>query len=107
MAVNFSKVEDYRAPVLVVEVEGCTIPKVLVDDGSRVNLMLEDIAFDFRYTSLEETNQILQMADQSRVILARQLSLVPTRVGEVMYFQNFVIIRVSPGRSFLMLLGRP
>ena len=58
-AVNFAHVEDYGAPELVVEVDGCTIPKVPVDGGSGVNLMLESTAFDLGYTTFEETNQIL------------------------------------------------
>ena len=123
MAVNFAEIEDYGAPEIVVEVEGCIIPKVEgciipkvegcilpkvpVDGGSSVNLMLEDTAFDLGYTSFEETNQILRMADQSRVIPAGRLSQVPTRIGEVTYLQNFVIIWVSTGKPFPMLLGRP
>ena len=91
----------------MVEVEGCIIPKVPVDGGSGVNLMLEDIAFDLGYTSFEETDQVFRMADQSRVIPAGRLSQVPTRIGEVTYLQNFVIIRVNLGRPFPMLLGRP
>ena len=68
VAVNFAEIEDYGALKIVVEVDGCIIPKVPVDGGSGVNLMLEDTAFDLGYTSFEETNQILRMADQSRVI---------------------------------------
>ena len=107
MAVNFAQVEDYGAPELVVEVDGCTIPKVPVDGGSVVNLMLESTAFDLGYTTFEETDQILRMADQSRVVLAGRLSQIPTRIGQVTYLQNFVIIRVGTGRPFPMLLGRP
>ena len=107
VAVNFSKIEDYGAPELVVEVERCTIPKVLVDGGSGVNLMLEDTTFDLGYTSFEEIDQVLRMADQSRVILAGRLSQVPTRIDEVTYLLNFVIIPVNSGRPFPMLLGRP
>ena len=107
VAVNFSEIEDYGAPELVVEVEGCTIPKVPVDGGSGVNLMLEDTAFDLGYTSFEETDQVLRMADQSRVLPAGRLSQVPTRIGEVTYLQNFVIIRVNSGRPFPMLLDKP
>ena len=59
VAVNFAQVEDYGAPELVVEVDGCTIPKVPVDRGSGVNLMLESTAFDLGYTTFEETDQIL------------------------------------------------
>ena len=96
VAVNFSEADsDYGAPELVVEVEGCTIPKVLVDGRSGVNLMLEDTAFDLGYTSFEETDLVLRMADQSRVVPAGRLSRVPTRIGEVTYLQNFVIIRVN------------
>ena len=107
VVVNFSEIKDYGAPELVVEVEGCTIPKVPVDGRSGVNLMLEDTAFNLGYTSFEETDQVLRMADQSRVILVGWLSQEPTRIGEVTYFQNFVIIRVNSGRPFPMLLGRP
>ena len=107
VAINFLEIEDFGAPELVVEVEGCVIPKVPVDEGSRVNLMLEDTAYNLGYTTFEEIDQVLRMADQSRVILAGRLSQVPTRIGEVTYLQNFVIIRVSFGRPFPMLLGRP
>ena len=71
VAVNFAEVEDYGAPKIVVEVDGCTIPKVPVDGGSDINLKLEDTAFDLGYTSFKETNQILRMADQSRVVSTR------------------------------------
>ena len=107
MAVNFSQAEDYGAPELTIEIDGCSVPKVPVDGGSGVNLMLEDTAFDLGYTAFEETNQILQMADQSRVILVGRLSQVPTLIGEVTYLLNFVIIRVSTGRPFPILLRRP
>ena len=107
VAVNFVQVEDYGAPELVVEVDGCTIPKVPVDGGSGVNLMLESTASDLGYTTFEETDQILRMADQSRVVPAGRLSQIPTRIGQVTYLQNFVIIQVGTGRPFPMLLGRP
>ena len=107
VAMNFAQVEDYRAPELVVEVDGCTISKVPVDGGSGVNLMLESTAFDLGYTTFKEIDQILQMADQSRVVPAGRLSQISTRIGQVTYFQNFVIIRIGTGRPFPMLLGRP
>ena len=107
VAVNFASVEDYGPPEVTVEVEGCTIPKVLVDGGSGVNLMLEDTAFDLGFTTFETTNQVLRMADQSRVLPVGRLSQVPTRIGELTYLLNFVIIRVDKGRPFPILLGRP
>ena len=69
--------------------------------------MLEDTAFDLGYTLFEATDQVLRMADQSRVILVGRLSQVPTLIGEVTYLLTYVIIRVSTGRPFPMLLGRP
>ena len=64
VAVNFSQVDDYGAPELTVEIDGCSMPKVPVDGGSGVNLILEDTAFDLGYTSFEVTDQVLRMADQ-------------------------------------------
>jgi hypothetical protein len=107
VAVNFSQPEDSGAPEVTVEVEGCSIPKVPVDGGSGVNLMLEETAFDLGYTAFEATDQVLRMADQSRVNPVGKLSQVPTRIGGVTYLLNFVIIRVQTGRPFPMLLGRP
>jgi hypothetical protein len=105
--VNFSQPEDSGAPEVTVEVEGCSIPKVPVDGGSEVNLMLEEMAFDLGYTAFEATDQVLRMADQSRVNPVGRLSQVPTRIGGVTYLLNFVIIRIQTGRPFPMLLGRP
>ena len=68
VAVNFAQVKDYGTPELVVEVDGCTIPKIPVDGGSGVNLMLESTVFDLGYTTFAKTDQILRMADQSRVV---------------------------------------
>ena len=107
MVVNFLQVEDFGAPELTVEVDGCSVPKVLVDGGSGVNLILEDTAFNLGYTSFEATNQVLRMMDQSRVIPVGRLCQVPTLIEEVTYLLNYVIIWVSIGRPFPMLLGRP
>ena len=107
VAVNYTGAEDKGAPEVEVEIEGCVITKVPVDGGSGVNLMLEDTAFELGYTDFEATNQVLRMADQSRVIPVGRLSLVPTRISKYTYLLNFVIIRVSAGRPFPILLGRP
>ena len=56
VAVNFSQVEDYGAPELTVEIDGCSVSKVPVDGGSGRNLMLEDTTFDLGYTSFEATD---------------------------------------------------
>ena len=107
MVVNFLQLEDYGASELTVEVDGCIMPKVPVDGRSGVNFMLENMAFDLGYTSFKATDQVLQMADQSRVIPVGRLSQVLTLIGEVTYLLNYVIIWVSSRRPFPMLLRRP
>jgi hypothetical protein len=72
--VNFSQPEDSGAPEVTVEVEGCSILKVPVDGGSGVNLMLEEMTFDLGYTAFEATDQVLRMADESRVNPVGKLS---------------------------------
>lgn len=94
------------APELTVVVEGCTIPRVPVDGGSGVNLMLEDTSFDLGYTSFEATDQVLRMADQSCVLPIGRLFQLPTLIGKVTYLLNYVVIRVNSRRPFPMLLGR-
>lgn len=73
MATNFLQVEDQGAPELIVVVDKCAVPRVPVDGGVGVNLMLEDTAVDLGYTSFEATDQVLQMADQSRVLSTERL----------------------------------
>ena len=100
MAVNFSQVEDYGAPELTVEVDGYSVPKVLIDGGLGINLMLEDTTFDLGYTSFKAKDQVLRMVDQSRVIPGGRISQVPTLIGEITYLLNYVIIRISSSRTF-------
>jgi hypothetical protein len=57
--------------------------------------MLEETTFDLGYIAFEATDQVLRMADQSRLNPVGKLSQVPTRIGGVTYLLNFVIIRVQ------------
>ncbi|OAE32623.1 hypothetical protein AXG93_4293s1030 [Marchantia polymorpha subsp. ruderalis] len=41
VAVNFAELEDFGAPEISVEIDGCIIRNVPVDGGSGVNLLLE------------------------------------------------------------------
>ena len=107
IAVNFTAIEDYGAPDLSIDIDGCMVPRVLVDGGSGCNLMLESTAFDLGFTSFETTPQILRMADQSKVVPIGRLSAIPTKIGEAVYPMNYVILRVNCGRPFPVLLGRP
>lgn len=68
MATNFLQIEDQGAMELTVVVDGCVIRRVPVDGGSGVNLMLQDTTFDLGYTSFESSDQVLRIADQSKVL---------------------------------------
>lgn len=107
VAVNFSAIEDYGAPEIAVEIDGCMIQNVPVDGGSGVNLMLETTANDLGYTVFEPTIQVLRMADQSRVVPLGKLTGIPTKIGETTYPLNYVILKIETGRPFPLLLGRP
>ena len=107
VAVNFAEVEDFGAPEISVEIDGCLIRNVPVDGGSGVNLMLESTASDLGYVNLETTEQTLRMADQSRVVPAGKLSGIPTLICGTTYPLNYIVIRVGLGKPFPLLLGRP
>jgi len=87
-----------------VEVEGCSIPNMPIDGGSGVNLMLEETAFDLGVTTFEAMEQVLRMADQSKVNPVGKLSQVPTRIGGKDYLLNYVIksvfIKVDPFQCY-------
>ena len=107
VAVNFAELEDFGASKISVEIDGCLIQHVPVDGGSGVNLMLESTASDLGYTHLEPTEQTLRMADQSRVVPAGKLSGIPTTISGHTYPLNYIVIRVTSGKPFPILLGRP
>lgn len=107
VAVNFTMVEDFGAPELDIEVDGCLISRVPVDGGSGVNLMLREVALDLGLTTFEPTIHILRMADQSRVRPVGQLSCLPTVIGGVEFMLNYLVLEVTGKPSFPVLLGRP
>ena len=77
----------------------------MVDQG--VNVMLEQTANDLGFTELEPTPKILRMANQQEVIPVGKLSQVLTRMGDLEYRMNYVVIRLPIQSSFQVLLGRP
>ena len=92
VAVNFAEIEDFGAPEISVEIEGCAISKVPVDGGAGVNLMLENTASNLGYVSFEPTNQTLRMADQPRVVPVGKLSGIPTTISGITYNLNYLVI---------------
>jgi hypothetical protein len=76
-------------------------------EGSGVNGMTEQTAADLGYTTFEPTPKILRMANQVEVIPVGKLSQVLTRMGELEYILNYVVIRLPIPSVFPVLLGRP
>ncbi|CAM6102374.1 unnamed protein product [Calypogeia fissa] len=105
--VRYTEVEDWGAPEIDTEIEGCLITRVPVDGGSGVNVMMEQTAADLGYTTFEPTPKILRMANQEEVVPVGKLSQVLTRIGELEYKLNFVVIRLPIPTTFQVLLGRP
>jgi hypothetical protein len=90
-----------------VEIDGYLIWNVLVDGGSRVNMMLESTTFGLGHTIFESTNQVLRMANQSQVIHLGKLFRIYTQIYNMIYSLNYVVIRVGIGKPFSLLLRRP
>ena len=99
--------EDWGAPEIDVEIEGCLIKRCPVDGGSGVNVMTEQTATDLGYTSFEPTPKILRMANQEEVIPLGKISRVLTRLGELEWALNYVVIKLPIPLVFPILLGRP
>jgi hypothetical protein len=75
--------------------------------GAGVNITSEQTATDLGYTNFERTPKILRMANQVEVIPLGALSKVPTRMGELEYLLNYIIIRLPTPSVFPALLGQP
>ena len=82
------------------------ITRVPVDGGSGVNVMMEQTASDLGYTKFEPTPKILRMANQEEIIPVGKLSQIVTKMGELEYKLNFVVIRLPIPSTFQVLLGR-
>jgi hypothetical protein len=99
--------EDWGAPEIDIKIEGCLIKRVPLDRGSGVNVMTKQTATDLAYTSFESTPKILRMANQEEVVPLGKISWVLTRLGELEYALNYVVIKLPIPSVFPILLGRP
>jgi Retrotransposon gag protein/Zinc knuckle len=105
--VRFTEVEDWGAPEIDAEIDGCMVPGIPVDGGSGVNVIMEQTAVDLGFTTFESTPKILRMANQEEVVPIGKLSQVLTRMGDLEYNLNYVVIRLPIPSTFQVLLGRP
>lgn len=73
--------DDKGPPEIEVQIMGCVLTDVPVDGGSSVNIVTEETAFNIGFSKFEKTQQVLRMADQSRVIPVGKLIGVATVIG--------------------------
>jgi hypothetical protein len=69
--------------------------------------LTEQTATNLGDTSFKSTPKVLWMANQEEVILLGKLSRVLTRLGELEYALNCVVIKLPIPSVFPILLGRP
>jgi hypothetical protein len=85
--------ENWGAPEIDVEIEGCLIKRVPVDGGSGVKVMTEQTATHLGYTSFESSPKMFWMANQEEVISPGKLSRILTRLSEL---EEGIPYRISP-----------
>lgn len=107
VVVNFMEVEDFGAPKFDIHMTRCTIPRVPIDFGSRVNLMVEDIAFHLGMVDFEPMPTTLRMVDMRRVKIVGRLVGIPMLIGGVDCLLSYIVICIEATKLFSILLGRP
>ncbi len=99
--------EDLGSPEVTLEIAGCDVPKVAIDGGSGVNIMIEDLAFKLGYTTVEPTVHTIRLADGAKVIPTGTLSNVATNIAGTLFALNYLVIRPRRPSTFPILIGRP
>ncbi|CAM6101338.1 unnamed protein product [Calypogeia fissa] len=94
-------------PELTIQIVGCVIPKIPVDGGSGVNLMIDKVAYELGFQEFQATSRWLRMADQSCVAPVGILHKVATEIGGLTFNPSYIIIRPESPSNFPVLLGRP
>lgn len=101
------KTEDLGPPEMDIEIRGCTIRKVPLDSGSRINIMTEDTATAMGYKTFQPTTRMIRLDDQTRRKPLGTLTDVRTTIGGVVFPLNYVIIKTLTERGYKVLIGRP
>jgi hypothetical protein len=73
--------EDLGAADIEVQVSRCMVKDIPVDSGSKVNIMIADIARAIGFTKFEIIVKVLRMANQSKVVPIGRLLDVRVLVG--------------------------
>jgi len=98
---------DFGAQATVeVIIDGTLIQGVLIDSGSKVNLMNFETIEELELTTITATPNILRMADQSRVKPLGMLIQILTTIGGIDYKIDYIVFKLNESiSSYPILLG--
>ncbi|MCO5568732.1 hypothetical protein L7F22_022431 [Adiantum nelumboides] len=99
---------DYKSPRLTVSILGHIFSRIIVDGGSRINMMPE---FTILALGLQPTHPApftVTLADQRTVYPVGIVEKVPLKVQEFTFNLDFVVVSLPQvERGFPLLIGRP
>ena len=99
---------DFRVPTVQVEFAGKVLREVLLNGGSRVNILLSSIYFKLGSPKLRATPFQVKMADQRRLQPTSILKDQTITVATLLFNLNLVVLNIQFDEdTYPMLLGRP
>jgi len=102
------KYEDPGNPIVIVQINGCSFPNVLVDLGVAINILTTTTCQRLGITTLDTTTTLLELADQSVIKPEGTLQHVMVSVDSWEYPADFLIINPRNRLDGLpLILGRP
>jgi len=104
------KTQDFDIEMLVItaRIKHYTIHNVLLDEGSGVNIITEELCRKLGYRKLEPAPFTIKMADQRKVTPLRILRDLRIEIGGFRYNITAIVMKMeSKSGSYTMLLGRP
>lgn len=102
------KYEDPQNPIVIIQINGCSYPNVLVDLGAAINILITTTCERLGITTLDRTTTLLELADHSVIKPEGKLQDVMVSVDSWEYPADFLIInpRYQLDKHPLI-LGRP
>ena len=99
---------DFRVPAITVKFQNQFMDGVLLDGGSRVNILPESVYLKFQKLKLHPAPFQVKMADQRRLQPLGILKDQEITVAGFRYRINLVVLKMHSGNlTYPMLLGRP
>ena len=94
---------DQQLPLIMVQLGKNNITRVLLDGGSGINIMSEELRKKLGLPKPSPALYNLKMADQP-IGLFRDLTII---IQEISYVVTFTVMKMDPSAVYSLLLGRP